>query len=84
MAHRTWYNPQFPNGISSRSPIKLGNSKPYWALAADEVLEVNGSWGAKDPTVDPGGTLPPHRRIHGPAGGNELFCDGSVQWYEYE
>jgi prepilin-type N-terminal cleavage/methylation domain-containing protein len=77
----TWVNPlgQFP----SLSPVKLGTSKPYWVLAADAVVEVETGWGGTTPT-DPDNyvKLPPHRKgmAQFPAGGNEVFCDGSVQW----
>ena len=30
-----WVNPSFPDGIPSRSPVRLGQSKPSWCLAAD-------------------------------------------------
>jgi len=72
------------------SPIKLGSSKSSWALAADPLVRVNGVWGAG------GGSagvplyawdgLPPHRNgaSRPPAGGNEVFGDGSARWYKYE
>jgi type II secretory pathway pseudopilin PulG len=77
----TWVNPigQFP----SCSPVKLGTSKPIWVLAADAVVEVETGWGGTT-TTDPDNyvNLPPHRQGTAafPAGGNEVFCDGSVQW----
>ena len=77
----TWVNPlgQFP----SLSPVKLSNAKPYWVLAADAVVEVETGWNGTTPT-DPDlyVNLPPHRKGTAPfpAGGNEVFCDGSVQW----
>jgi hypothetical protein len=77
----TWVNPvgQFP----SLSPVKLGTAKPYWVLAADAVVEVETGWGGTTGT-DPDlyVNLPPHRKGTAPfpAGGNEVFCDGSAQW----
>jgi type II secretory pathway pseudopilin PulG len=77
----TWQNPvgNFP-GLS---PVKLGQSKPYWALAADAVVETENGWGQPDPTrAGVYDHLPPHRAgtstFHD--GGNELFVDGSARW----
>ncbi len=81
-----WCNPAFFNGVPSRSPVFLSQSRPTWVLAADAVMRINGAWG----TVISGRTgftdLPPH---HGslsktPTGGNELLVDGSVHWYRFE
>ncbi len=81
-----WLNPvgTFP----SRSPVKLSQSRPYWALAADCVIEVPGGWGMPSgPDTTPGfSNLPQH---HGsdslfPQGGNEVFVDGSAQWIPVE
>jgi len=81
----TWYNPMFSGGTPSRSPVKLGNAKPLWTLGADTILKVNGAWGSVDASADPNGTIPPHRKnSKKPSGGNQVFCDGSVQWYKYE
>jgi hypothetical protein len=79
----------------AHSPVKLANSKPYWALAADAL--VRGSkWGAlagSAPTyTDAGSTfslwdgIPAHRNVgsQSPAGGNEVFADGSARWVKYE
>jgi prepilin-type N-terminal cleavage/methylation domain-containing protein len=68
--------------FKSCSPVKLGNSKPYWMLAADANLWVISGWGVTDPNYPAlYANMPPH---HGkslrPAGGNEVFCDGSAQW----
>ena len=57
------------------SPVKLGQSRPSWVLAADCVV-YNNSWGK-----------PPVHQRHGaafPDGGNELTCDGSVTWVKVE
>jgi len=78
---RTWKN----NGVASvpsASPIKTASSKPGWMLAADMVYSHDG--GA---TWDGGGTapgLPAHRKSGSkvPAGGNEVFIDGSAQWID--
>lgn len=80
----TWKNSvgSFP----SRSPVKLGTSKPYWMLAADANLWVLSGWGVVDPSYPAlYANMPPH---HGknkrPLGGNEVFCDGSAQWYKID
>jgi prepilin-type N-terminal cleavage/methylation domain-containing protein len=72
------------------SPIKLGSSKPYWALAADDISNYNknSNWqGQNDPYVPNKNFTahePPHMNNAGkPAGGNEVFCDGSTQWCDY-
>jgi prepilin-type N-terminal cleavage/methylation domain-containing protein len=81
---KKWVNPAFPGGIAPHSPNKLGNAKPYWTLAADPVMKLGTSWGVVDVTIDPNGTMPGHRKGKAPAGGNQVFCDGSVQWYKFE
>ena len=77
----TWKNNlgSFP----SASPIKTATSKPTWMLAADVVAKPDGvNWSF--PTVSGSGwsTLPAHRdgSEARPAGGNEVFIDGSARW----
>jgi len=71
----------------ARSPIKTSTSRPHWALAADPLIRVNSAWGTG------GGTplyawddLPPHKAVGSkrPAGGNQVFIDGSGRWIKYE
>jgi prepilin-type N-terminal cleavage/methylation domain-containing protein len=67
-----WDNSQgtFP----SLSPVKLGNSKPAWVLAAEDIMFDGTTWTAN------------HTR-HGsrfPDGGNTLTADGSVSWIKVE
>jgi prepilin-type processing-associated H-X9-DG protein len=62
------------------SPIKLGRSKPYWVMAADCVMKINGKWGGEDTGRTIYDNMPPHKNGALPAGGNELFCDGHVEW----
>ena len=80
-----------PNGAvgnipGTHSPVRLGQSKPYWCLAADLVAKINGTWGGIDtdlPTACQPACkfIPQHRSGHPyPAGGNEVFADGSAQW----
>jgi prepilin-type N-terminal cleavage/methylation domain-containing protein len=63
----------------SASPVKLGNSKPTWVLAAEDIRYDSSAKLWNDGT-------PPHRR-HGtgyPDGGNTLTTDGSVSWIKIE
>jgi len=81
----TWINPlgKFP----SLSPVKLGLARPHWALAADAVVETENGWGNPDPTrAGVYENLPPHRGISSafPAGGNEVFADGSAYWIKID
>src|SRR5437773_9930941 len=81
-----WINPAgtFP----SRRPVKLGASKPTWVLAADTVMKIEGRW-ANNPDRTRRYTyenMPQHKAGRGrfPAGGNEVFVDGSAQWIKIE
>jgi prepilin-type N-terminal cleavage/methylation domain-containing protein len=81
-----WSNPV--GNFYAKSPVRLNRSKPWWVIAADAVVRPDspgGAWGAPpgdgyEPElyVD----LPPHRKglANLPAGGNEVFVDGSAQW----
>lgn len=67
----------------SASPVKISTSQPGWMLAADVVAKPDGvSWSF--PTTPGSGwsTLPAHKDAFGtvPAGGNEVFIDGSARW----
>jgi prepilin-type N-terminal cleavage/methylation domain-containing protein len=71
----------------SRSPVKLGQAKAHWALAADAVMKVNEApnpgWGGGRETAY--GGMPPHkRRGNLPDGGNNLYADGSARWVKFE
>jgi prepilin-type N-terminal cleavage/methylation domain-containing protein len=65
----------------SRSPIKTTTSKPHWVLAADATMKILGVWGGVDRDVAYA-NIPPHRGARGnlPAGGNQLYIDGSGEW----
>lgn len=73
-----WQNNVY-DGPSS-SPIKTTTSRAGWMLAADLVGEQNGSF--SHPSDASGwSTLPAHPdKSNLPAGGNEVFIDGSGQW----
>jgi len=85
-----WHNPlgDFP----ARSPMNFSQSKPGWVLAADLNVKVAGHWGGllselghvnRDYVFQ---NVPPHRNGNTiiPAGGNELFADGSARWIKFE
>jgi len=84
----TWVNPIYPAGIPGFSPVKLTNAKPWWCMAADAVMKGANGWG--QPVSNDQGNpdcyvgLPPHHKGSSmfPSGGNEVFCDGSAQWYK--
>ncbi len=68
--------------VPSASPVKLGNAKPTWMLAGDLVMAMNSAWSAPG-EVPPSGdsNLPAHKAAGGrPAGGNQVFIDGSARW----
>jgi prepilin-type N-terminal cleavage/methylation domain-containing protein len=67
-----WFNSQ--GTFASLSPVKLGNAKPGWVLAAEDIVYNGTTWS----TV--------HRRpkANYPAGGNQLLVDGSVVWVKVE
>ncbi len=80
----TWNNNV--RSIRSASPVKTTLSKPTWMLAADFVIRFDAGrgmvWG-DSAQVPPSGflKLPAHADRNGrPAGGNELFIDGSARW----
>jgi prepilin-type processing-associated H-X9-DG protein len=78
-AFKNWINPS--GTFTGRSPEKLGQSKPFWVMAADCVAKINGAWGGKEPGRSCYDNMPPHKANNSlPAGGNELFCDGHVEW----
>jgi prepilin-type N-terminal cleavage/methylation domain-containing protein len=71
--------------IKSASPIKAATSRPTWMLASDLVLQFDaaGVWGdTKIPQTNGMTSLPAHKRGNTmlPAGGNEVFVDGSASW----
>jgi prepilin-type N-terminal cleavage/methylation domain-containing protein len=77
-------------GKPSASPVKVAASKPSWMLCADVVANPDGTkptlWGdgVIDGSTDPSGWayLPEHKNGSAavPAGGNEVFIDGSAKW----
>lgn len=76
-----------PRGFS---PVKLSSSKPWWVLASDAAIKMNGVWA--DRYVPKSNyrywvyaNCPPHVKRGGdPAGGNEVFADGSAAWRNFD
>ncbi len=76
----------------AHSPVKLANAKPYWVLGADLNAKIVGQkWAGGMVTPASGtsyieyGVVPPHpAKTSLPAGGNEVFADGSAQWIKFE
>ncbi|HEU5396673.1 MAG TPA: prepilin-type N-terminal cleavage/methylation domain-containing protein [Verrucomicrobiae bacterium] len=71
---------------ASASPVKTTTSKPSWMLCADVIAQPDGSdWNMPGTDVDGNASgwsyLPAHRGGgNWPAGGNEVFIDGSARW----
>jgi prepilin-type N-terminal cleavage/methylation domain-containing protein len=77
---KDWNNPA--GTFKSCSPVKLSQSKPIWALAADAAMKVDGIWGAGRATAYQ--NMPQHRFSPGPPeGGNNLYADGSARWVAF-
>jgi len=74
-----WYNRAYDG--PSRSPIKTSTARPHWVLAADATVKVLNVWGGVDRDVAYA-NIPPHKNVRGslPAGGNQLYIDGSGEW----
>jgi prepilin-type N-terminal cleavage/methylation domain-containing protein len=70
---------KYPSG----SPIKVSNARATWMLAADMVMRAGpGQWTDPTATTPSAGTygLPAHKNGSLPAGGSQLFADGSCSW----
>ncbi|HVU08540.1 MAG TPA: prepilin-type N-terminal cleavage/methylation domain-containing protein [Verrucomicrobiae bacterium] len=81
-----WYNTAFSSGTPAYSPVKLGNSKSSWVLAADALCKfIQGGASATSWNIGvPAGV--PHQKsgTKRPDGANELLIDGSVSWVKWE
>jgi prepilin-type N-terminal cleavage/methylation domain-containing protein len=78
--------PMWQNSLGtfpSASPVKVTTSKPSWMLAADVVAQADGvNWNYPYSPGDGWSSLPAHLDTLNklPAGGNEVFIDGSARW----
>ena len=75
-----WQNPM--GRFESKSPVKTTTAQPGWTLAADAVMKIDGKWGGgRDSSYK---NMPPHKDNNGtPAGGNQVFMDGSARWVRF-
>jgi prepilin-type N-terminal cleavage/methylation domain-containing protein len=85
----TWYMDKGGTIMTepSASPIKSSTAKAAWMLAADVVVNLatppTYTWGDTSQPANSGWTsLPAHKKGNSPAGGNEVFADGSVSWVQ--
>lgn len=76
---------------SAPSPVKLGNSKPNWCLAAEAnakfLTTIAGGfgWGGDGHVTGETDRVPhPRPGKKYPDGGNILFVDGSARWIKFE
>jgi prepilin-type N-terminal cleavage/methylation domain-containing protein len=85
-AWRTDFNTFTP----SHSPIKLSTAKPYWVLGMDALIKMGATTWADQAVSESDGRYylyadcPPHKKGGDPAGGNEVFTDGSAQWRKFD
>ena len=62
----------------------MANSRPYWTLAADTTIKIDNKWGGgRDSAYK---DAPQHRSATSrvPAGGNQVFIDGSARFIKFE
>jgi prepilin-type N-terminal cleavage/methylation domain-containing protein len=81
-----WLNAVGP--MPSCSPVKTTKSQPWWVLAADTTMYVDGAWGGSDPGDSEGqyafANMPSHLPNKRPDGGNQVFMDGSASWQKFD
>lgn len=78
--------------FKSHSPIKLGQSKPYWVLASDAMISAGRTTWAKEAAIGTGDArninvyddIPSHKKGGSTAGANEVFADGSAAWQKWD
>jgi Tfp pilus assembly major pilin PilA len=79
-----------PSGsFKSHSPVKLSTSKPYWVLGADALIKMGTQWADQAVAKSEArywvyANCPPHKKGKDPAGGNEVFADGSATWRKFD
>ncbi|MCS7337657.1 MAG: prepilin-type N-terminal cleavage/methylation domain-containing protein [Verrucomicrobiae bacterium] len=84
---KVWANIGSPS--RGYSPVKLSQAKPYWVLAADTVIKMGNTWAAQAvPRTHPRyyiyANCPPHMKGANPAGGNQVYADGSAGWRKFD
>ena len=62
--------------------MKSTTAQPGRVLAADAVMKVDNQWGGGRDSAFKG--MPGHRNGRLPAGGNQLYMDGSASWVRFE
>jgi prepilin-type N-terminal cleavage/methylation domain-containing protein len=77
-----WINPV--GTMPSQSPVKTTSSRPGYTLAADGIMKIDGRWGGGRDTAFK--AMPPHKLATSPvpAGGNQVFIDGSARWIKFQ
>jgi len=80
-----WINDVTYPSVKSSSPINMSTSKPGWMLAADFVPKIiagGATWTYPETPGSGFSSLPAHKSDSTslPAGGNEVFIDGSARW----
>ena len=78
-----WTNP-FGN-FESRSPVNINYTQGAWVLITDTTMKVGGVWGGGGKWF---ADQPSHKADYGraafPAGHNQGYVDGSVQWIDFD
>lgn len=86
----TNWNLPFFGKVKGHSPLNLNNyAKPGWCLAADANVQDGKGWGHLNAQTSKQqylwDDLPPHPgKGKVPAGGNEVFADGSARWIRFQ
>lgn len=79
-----WWTSKFYTDLKSASPVKLGNSKPSWVLAADLICKYTSGTGNPWGASTRGFVAHQRGNAQYPDGGNHLTIDGSVHWIKFE
>ena len=83
----SWVTPA--GTFKSISPVKLGNAKSHWVLGADALIKIGGQWADQavaktDPRYFVYANSPPHLKGGTPAGGSQVYADGSAGWVKFD